>query len=251
MAGRTTSKWTSVYLDYWHLAAKGIISAGPLAVEAEMGDHATFGDAITGGLPVSMNITPGTINYVLEFGVNSYMSPTASPNAPGTHLLTFAIGDRAAAAQGDPVFCCYGEQLSSASDIGAGMVTMNQVFGPYNVAQIHAYTKAWGKLLHAFSSTDAVNSSAGVDGLAATTAGGYMVYHVYAGTGTVTIKVQDSANNSDWLDLSGATTGVITQTNAYGIVSIGTTATVRQYLRWQVVFGTASACEFALSFIRG
>jgi hypothetical protein len=70
----------------------------------------------------------------------------------------------------------------------------------------------------------------------------------------LTLKVQDAATNSNgsFSDLSGATSGSITAavTPQSGMVALGTTATVRRYLRWQLVFGTATTCSFTAAFIR-
>ena len=83
-----------------------------------------------------------------------------------------------------------------------------------------------------------------------------MVYRVWGFSGIPgdagTISVDDSADNSSFLALSGCTTGSIdVSTKPSGIVAIGKTATVRQYVRWQVALGTASDVDLTLSFIRG
>jgi hypothetical protein len=79
------------------------------------------------------------------------------------------------------------------------------------------------------------------------------MYQVFAGNGTATLKVQDAATNTNpsFADLSGATSGSVNcATPSAGVVAISTTATVRQYLRWQIVFGTATTVTFALAFVR-
>jgi len=133
-------------------------------------------------------------------------------------------------------------------------MAVNIPFGAWDVANLIDYEKPWGVLVHANGAETAVNSAAGIDDRgAATAACGYLVYQVFAGNGTATVKVQDAAINSDgsFSDLSGATSGVTDfSTPAAGIVAIGTTATVRQYLRWQIVLGTATTVTFALSFCR-
>ena len=78
-----------------------------------------------------------------------------------------------------------------------------------------------------------------------------MVYQVLAGNGTATISIDNSANNSAFTALSGATTGSINcAVVQHGIVALGVTATVRRYLRWQIALGTATSVTFALSFHR-
>ncbi len=81
-----------------------------------------------------------------------------------------------------------------------------------------------------------------------------MMYQVLAGNGTATLKVQDAATNTNpsFADLTGATTGVITcAAGVHGFVQLGVTATVRQFLRWQIVWGGATSVSFALGFMRG
>ena len=84
-----------------------------------------------------------------------------------------------------------------------------------------------------------------------------MVYHVTPSSGgahTATIKVQDSDTDVslDYDDLVGATTGVITVTaGVNGLVAISPTATVRQFVRWQIVLGTATSVTFVLSWHPG
>jgi hypothetical protein len=165
-----------------------------------------------------------------------------------------AQGIRDAPAQGDPAFCGTFEQLNYMADPGAGMIAANLQFGGYDVTQLINYSKPWGVLLRPLTATTAVNSAIGVDDNgAATSAGGWMMYQVTAGNGTATLKVQDAATNLDgsFADLSGATSGSVTcAAGLSGVVAIGITATVRRYLRWQIVFGTATSVTFALAFIR-
>jgi hypothetical protein len=73
----------------------------------------------------------------------------------------------------------------------------------------------------------------------------------FAGT-DVTIKIQDSANDSAWSDLSGAAfTAVTAAPTAQKLVSANLTATVRRYLR---VATTTSAgftsCQFLVILTR-
>lgn len=83
-----------------------------------------------------------------------------------------------------------------------------------------------------------------------------MMYHITASAGSggkhATIKVQDSDVNTsgDFDDL--LTSGVIdTAAGTSGVVALSPTATVRQYVRWQVVFGTGGDELTSITFVLG
>ena len=147
--------------------------------------------------------------------------------------------------------------MTKYSASGDGIVNATIQLGGIDQTAGMNYKKFFGHMLHVLGSeTGANTANTNVNNGAASTAGGWLMYHITSitGAGTVTISVDDSANGTTWAALSGATSGAIATASApaSGIVQLATTATVRQYLRWQVAFaGSASACEFALSFIRG
>ncbi len=82
---------------------------------------------------------------------------------------------------------------------------------------------------------------------------GWSVYlQVFAFTGTsITVKIQDSANDTDWLDLAGATFTAVTAAPATQRISDGaaSTDTVRRYVRL-VSTGTFSNAIFSVNFVR-
>lgn len=96
--------------------------------------------------------------------------------------------------------------------------------------QSNAFGTEWGVQLTSGLRTDvAATNGASLDGTAATTFGAQFYLQVTAFTGTsVTVKIQDSADNSAWLDLAGATFVAAT---AAGSQRIAMTGTVRRYLR--------------------
>jgi hypothetical protein len=227
---------------------------GPLVADFGMADlTADMCDAVRGYLPDTPNLSPGTLNGVFDNTATSGSHAVLS--TPGTsRIVTVALGIRAAPAQGDPVF--HGDFLQTGYQAveSGGAITTTIPFGGYDQTGTILHTNPWGKLLHANSAVTAVNAAVGIDDYGAATAlGGYMVYHVLDGDGTATIKVQDAAVNNDggFADLSGATTGVIAcDAVSSGIVALAIGATVRRYLRWQVVLGTANTVTFVLSFTR-
>lgn len=116
--------------------------------------------------------------------------------------------------------------------------------------QANNYGLEWGEQLTPGPRTDttATNGSS-LDGGAATSFGFQMWLHVFAFTGTsVTIKIQDSADNSAWLDLAGATFGAVSAIGA-ARVAVASPAAVRRYTR-VITTGTFSNAVFAVHFTR-
>lgn len=114
----------------------------------------------------------------------------------------------------------------------------------------------WGQLLTAGKLTQgAAGNGTSVDLGASPTSYsfGWAVYlQVFAFTGTsITVKIQDSANDTDWLDLASATFTAVTSAPAAQRISAGptSTATVRRYLRL-VSTGTFSNAIFSVNFVR-
>jgi len=209
-------------------------------------------DAVRGYLPDAASISPGTLNGILSAG--GPLDSLGNVYDGAALSVTVALGIRAAPAEGDPAFHGYFNIASYQAQESSGAITASLQFDQRSPILVQNHVNPWGVLLHANSAVTAVNSAAGIDDRGAATAlGGYMVYHVLAGDGTATIKVQDAAVNNDggFADLSGATTGVIAcDAVSSGIVALGIGATVRRYLRWQVVLGTANTVTFVLSFTR-
>lgn len=101
-------------------------------------------------------------------------------------------------------------------------------------AQANGYGTDWGNQLTAGMRTDtAATNGASVD-FAASTSFGFQAYlHLNAFAGTdVTVKLQDSADNSSFTDIaSGAFTQITTTTPQAQRLAVGGTATVRRYVR--------------------
>jgi hypothetical protein len=250
--GRTVSKFVRPYIagyDFGGLAN----TIAELKWEFDESDlTAAMGDSVTGRLPGMVNISCGAINAVFD-------NTTAKSHAIGVagnslaRAVMVAIGMRAEPVMGDWAWCAMLRQAGYQAVESGGGAFCNLTFNSTDPVSATKYTKPWGNLLHAKGAETGANSAnTNVDNGAATTAGGFLMYQVFAGDGTATISIDDSANGTDWLALSGATTGVTDFSNPVaGIVQLATTATVRQYLRWQLALGTANTVTFALAFVRG
>lgn len=105
----------------------------------------------------------------------------------------------------------------------------------------------WGNLLTPGTRTDSTaTNGASWDGGAQTLFGAQFYLHVVAFTGTsVTVKIQDSADNSSFADLAGAAFTAVTAAPAHQWVATGRTATVRRYLRVATT-GTFSNASFVV-----
>ena len=119
-------------------------------------------------------------------------------------------------------------------------------------AQANGFGLEWGDQLTAGLKTDTTASNGtSIDFGSASTAFGWAAYlHVVAFTGTsVTVTVQDSADNGTFASLTGGAFTAATAIGAQRIASSSTTATVRRYVRI-ATSGTFSNAVFAVNFVR-
>jgi hypothetical protein len=255
MPGRTVSKHLRVYISGYDFSGYAR-TIGPLDTSFEEADLTTWADAIMGFLPNHAKLGVGTFNGVLDNTAASGLHIIESATQGTKQIVTVAIGDRAAPVQGVPCFTYQPNQMGYQATESGGAMTVNIPFGDSAVdGATLQYPRGWGVLLEpGTTARTGVNAAIGIDELAATAFGGFFVYHILAGdAGTVTLKVQDAATNLDgsFADLSGATSGsVAASAGVSGIVALSRTATVRQYLRWQLAFGTAATVRWVGAFVR-
>jgi hypothetical protein len=100
-------------------------------------------------------------------------------------------------------------------------------------AQSNGYGIEWGRLLTAGVRTDTeADEGASLDTLASASFGGQAYLQVFSFAGTdVTVVIQDSANNTDWLDVAGFAFTEITAGPGVERIALGNTATLRRYVR--------------------
>jgi hypothetical protein len=114
--------------------------------------------------------------------------------------------------------------------------------------QSNSYGLEWGRLLTAGVQSDTTaTNGASIDTTASLSFGAQAYLQVFSFTGTsVTITIQDSANDSTWANITGlsAFTVVSSAPTAERITSTNTT-TIRRYLR-VITAGTFSECSFAV-----
>lgn len=198
--------------------------------------------------------------------VNAFLSPVAAGSVglhellkAGTKTSTImvAMGTIGEPAVGEPAFGWTMEEseYNSTSD---GIIGVNVAFPDASyLAGVNSYVNPFGLIVHPKGAETAANAAVGtINNLASSALGGIFFYQLFSSDGTVTLSIDDSAtnaNNAAFAALSGATSGSIdaSVTPKFGMVALSPTATVRQYLRWQIAKGTATTATFALGFIRG
>lgn len=254
MAGRTVSKHLRVYVNGYDLSGYSR-SVGEFGVELDTADLTVWTDAVKGFLTNSANRVFGPLNVNLD-NTASVGAHVLENTSDAYRLVTLAIGDRAAPVMGVPVFCAELRKTAYTAAEAAGAVVANLAFAQAGdvLATVRNYTNPFGVLLNANTARTGAVSGAGVadNAGASTSTGGVFVYQVTAGNGTATLSVDDSADNSSFSALSGATSGSITcAAGVYGVVALSKTATVRQYLRPQIALGSATSVTFVSAFLRG
>lgn len=173
----------------------------------------------------------------------------------GTHnrLATLPYADRQAmyfrgTTLGNPVACLVGKQLNyDPTRADDGKLTIKvRVEG-------NGYGLEWGRSLTAGLRTDtAATNGTGIDTTASASFGGQAYLQVFAITGTdVTIKIQDSADNVSFADVTGFAFTQVTAAPAVERIAVANTATIRRYVRAiTVTTGGFTSCTFACAVIK-
>jgi hypothetical protein len=183
-------------------------------------------------------LSTGTIEFVSHFNVDAGREHVAFKSLPTADVILSAF---ISTTLGTPAASMVAKQLNydaSRSDDGDIKFSLT--------GNSNGYGLEWGRALTAGIRTDtAATNGSSIDTTASASFGGQAYLHVTAFSGTdVTIKIQDSADNSSWSDVTSFTFGTITGTTSARI-QLGATATVRRYLR---AVTTTSAGFTSVSF---
>ncbi len=184
----------------------------------------------------------GSIEFATFFDDATNAEHDALKGLPRTDVIaTYARGTTL----GNPSASCIGKQVNYDwnRDNSGNLTAAVQILS-------NGYGIEWGRQLTAGIRTDtsATNGSS-IDTTASASFGGQAYLHVFSFTGTsVTVKIQDSADNSSWLDVTSfaftAATGRTTQR-----IQLGSTATIRRYVR-AVTTGTFSSAAFHVNIVK-
>lgn len=196
-----------------------------------------------------------------EMAFNSYFNDGAAANraaATGSTFLTLSALPTA------DVILTYARGTTLGNK-GAAMIGKQVNYDPNRgqdgallfatQALSNGYPLEWGIQLTAGKRTDtsatAASSGTSVDDIGAASAFGWSAYlHVFSFTGTsCTVSIHDSADNSTFALLSGASFTAATGVTSQRLQAATATAAVRRYLSVNTA-GTFSSCVFAVLFVR-
>lgn len=181
----------------------------------------------------------------------SFFNPTAGQahDVESALLLTdrvYTIG--IGSAIGSPAACLVAKQIGYDPTRGAdGVLTFNVE------AMANGYGLEWGSLLTAGTRTDtSATNGTSLDTTASASFGAQFYLHVTAFTGTdVTIKLQDSADNSSFADLTAGAFTSVTMGPQSQRIQTARDATVRRYLRVATATtGGFTSVSFAVTAVK-
>jgi hypothetical protein len=263
---RTNKKWMRVYIDGYDMSGY-TRDAGTLSETTDAVPDACLTDAVKNAINGQTTIQAGPINAVLDNDGTTYPAGMfATFGQAGTnHNLAVAIGTLANPAIGDPMFAAPLAETSFQASEGNGFMSVSLALDKYIPGTYTLFDDSFGYVLHPKGAETAVNSANTPSCCnwpqGASALGGIFVYHLFAasggGAGTVVLKMQDSADGStSWADVTGATsaalvTAAVTTTPQSGMICTTLTQAVKQYTRWQLVFGgSCTSATFFAGFIR-
>ena len=149
---------------------------------------------------------------------------------------------------GNPAACMVAKQLNyDPTRDNKGMLTIAIQ------ADANGYGLEWGRLLTAGLRTDtAATNGTGVDGTASSAFGAQAYLQLTAFTGTdVTVKIQDSADNVSFADVTGLAFTAVTAAHATQRIATSNAATIRRYLRVvTTTSGGFTSATFAVMIVR-
>lgn len=149
---------------------------------------------------------------------------------------------------GDPAACLVAKQINY-----DGNRNQDGSFTFGVSAQANSYGLQWGQQLTAGLRTDTgATLGTSIDTAASAAFGAQAFLHVTAFSGTdVTVKIQDSADNSTFADVTGLTFTQVTAGPTSERLATGSTATIRRYLRAvTVTTGGVTSVTFNVTVIK-
>lgn len=189
--------------------------------------------------------------FTSDITLDGYFSPTTGETHTALNSLSdtnkvvsTALGENAAPAQGDITISLDAEQMNyevvpNLTDVIGAMANFKQTGNPAE----------FGILLADETAVSSNSNTSSVDQSAQSSNGAAAALHItgVSASDTITVKVQDSANDSDWADLITFTL----DGSAVGAERATVSGTVDRYVRvlWTVT-GSGIDFDFAVMFIR-
>lgn len=226
-------KNTAILVDEFDLSA--FFNSADVAATLETAETTTFGNAAKTYIPGLADATlslagmfdgsASAVDEVLRGALGGSALITVLPAGAGT------IGNRASVAEALETSYGITAAVADAVSVSAEAQVTNGLIPALLLADLAART--------------AIGQTAALDNAASTSNGAKAFLHLTAFTGTdVTIKVQDSPDNSTWADLI-----TFTQATAETSETASATGTVERYLRVDIS-GTFTSVTFAVVVAR-
>jgi hypothetical protein len=199
------------------IGSLGTIGGGPAALDVTGIDKSAT--ERIGGL------RNGTIEFAAWFNdAVGAEHPVLSALPVADRIITYCRGTTV----GSPAAGMVAKQINYDPSRGADGALSESVS-----AQSNGYGIEWGQLLTAGVRTDTgATNGASIDTAASLSFGGQAYLQVFSFAGTdVTVKIQDSANDSTWADVASFAFAEITAGPGVERIALGNTATLRRYIR--------------------
>lgn len=163
-------------------------------------------------------------------------------------IVTYAVADTTGAqAVGNPAAVMVAKQIGyDPTEGNDGSLTFAVA------AQANAYGLEWGRSLTAGKRTDttATSPATGYDTSASASFGGQAYLQVFSFSGTsVTVKIQDSADNSSFADISPSLVFTAATGRTSQRISVVNTTTIRRYVR-VITTGTFTSAVFNVVLVK-
>lgn len=235
--GRNTSVW-------WNsLDATGYLDNTDYSLDTDTADVTTYGrkfkEFVTGTTGATVGFTgmyDATAGNAIEgqlrtdAGVLTYTPPTATP----------AIGDRARLLSVTSTAYTESSPIGDVVKFGWDVIAEDSV--------------GLGQVLHLFSEDTNTTTGSSKDDTAATATGWQAHLHVsLVDGGSWVIKLQDSADNSSWSDVTGGAFTAATAATSQRLEAAATTTSLRRYVRYVATRTGGSAGDgitFGLAYAR-
>ena len=219
----------------------GYLNAAGVQIGADTAEVTNFASA--GWKEYMATLLGGTFPFA---GMYDVAFPVTSQLGVDAGVLTYAPAS--ATAIGDPVFLASitSTDLQKSSPVG-GIVAISWT------ATAEAAV-AYGQLLHPLAKDTNTTTGASKDDSAQSTTGWTANLHVTGvDGGSWVIKMQDSADNSSWADVTGGAFSSLSAAGSQRLVSASGTTTLRRYVRYIATRTGGSAGQgvtFALGYSR-
>ena len=240
-------RWTRLYVDEFDLS----------------GDSRTYSSLDNAFAEISRTGWSHTVNHFIcddqrAIGLKGYQAMLndaaagafAELKARDTARLSMLFGGGGAPAYGDPAYLLRSVDMGEAVTFDAGLAILSGDFnadaGDYNVSA----NDPLGVVLHGADSKTSTITGTSVEHQAATTAGGHAIMHMIAvGASAVwAFKLQHSANDSDWSDITGG--GFTLTGSAVGSEAIEFTGTINAFVRILGTYTSGGAVTPVVTFAR-